>query len=47
MNKTVNLLIKILANKTEDKMKFKTKTGYYLELLNLEQWSYLEALKVR
>ena len=43
MSKTVS--IKILANKIEDKMKFKTKTGYYLELLNLEAMKLLRSTK--
>ena len=34
--KTVNLSIKIYINNTENRITFKIKTGYYLELLTLE-----------
>ena len=34
--KTVNVTIKIYINKIENRITFKIKTGYYLELLTLE-----------
>ena len=34
--KTVNPSIKIYINKTENRITFKTKTGYYFELSTLE-----------
>ena len=45
--KTDNLSIRINVNKTENRITFKVETGYYLELLSLKQWNYLEAKKVR
>ena len=32
----VNLLIKMYTNKTENRITFKIKTGYYLEILTSE-----------
>ena len=43
--KTANLSTQIYVNKIENKITFKIKTGYYLELL--KQWIYLELKKVR
>ena len=34
--KIVNLSIRIFVNKIKNKITFKIKTGYYLEILNLE-----------
>ena len=34
--KTVNVTIKLYINKIENRITFKIKTGYYLELLTLE-----------
>ena len=43
---TVNPSIRIYTNKTKNRITFKIKTGYYLELLTPQvQWNYLEALK--
>ena len=39
--------IKIYVNKVENRITFEIKPGYYLELLMLKKWNYLEALKVR
>ena len=35
------------VNKIENRVTFKVKNGYSLELLTLRQWSYLEALKIK
>ena len=46
--KTVNPSMKIYINKRENRIPFKIKTGYYLELLTPETMkNYLEVLKVR
>ena len=37
----------IYVNKTEDRVTFKVKDGYNLEILTLTQWNYLEALKIK
>ena len=34
----------IYINKIENRITFKIKTGYYLELLRPETWNYSEAL---
>ena len=47
MEKTANPSIKIHINKIEKKTMCTIKTGYYLELLTLKRWNYLEALEVR
>ena len=44
---TDNPSIRIFGNKIENRITFKIKTGYYIELLTPETRSYLEALKVR
>ena len=38
---------KIYANKTENRITFKIKTGYYLELLTPEIMKLLKALKIK
>ena len=38
--------IRIYVNKIENSTTFKIKIGYYLELLTLKQWNYLEALNI-
>ena len=43
----VNPSIKICTNKTENRITFKIKTGYYLELLTPETMKLLESTKVR
>ena len=43
--KTVNLSIKIYINNTENRITFKIKTGYYLELLTLETMKLLGNIK--
>ena len=45
--KTVNPSLRIYVNKKENRPPFKTKTGYYLELLTHETMKLLEVLKVR
>ena len=45
--KTVNPSVKIYINKIKNTIKFRIKTGYYLEHLLQKQCNYLEALKVR
>ena len=42
-----NLSFRIYVNKIENRIIFKIKTGYYLELLRPETMKYLEALKIR
>ena len=42
-----NPSIKIYVNKIENRVTFKIKNGYYLELLAPETMNYLEALKVK
>ena len=42
---TDNPTIMIYVNKIEYRITFKIKTGYYLE--HLQQWNYLEALKIK
>ena len=42
---TGNLLIRIYVNQIKNKIKFKIKAGYYLELLTLETIKLLGALK--
>ena len=44
---TDNHSILICLNEIENRIMFKRKTGYYLELLMLRKWNWLEALKVR
>ena len=44
---TDNPSILIYVSRIENKITFKIKTGYYLELLSLETMKSLEALKVR
>ena len=44
---TDNPPIRIYANKKENRITFKIKTEYYLELLKPETTNYLEALKIR
>ena len=41
-----NPSIRIYVNKTENRITFKIKNGYYLELLHQKQRNYWEALKV-
>ena len=43
----VNPSIRMFINKIENRITFKIKTGYYLELLLLKQWSYLGVPKAR
>ena len=43
--KTVNLSIKIYSNKIENRITFKIKTGYYLELLIPETMKLLGSTK--
>ena len=43
--KTVNTSIKIYTNKIENRMTFKSKTAYYLELLTPETMKLLESTK--
>ena len=45
--KTVNPSIRIYTNKIENRITFKIKTLYYLELLIPETHNYLGVLKVR
>ena len=45
--KTVNSSIRIYTNKIENRITFKIKTLYYLELLIPETRNYLGVLKVR
>ena len=42
-----NPSIRIYVNKIENRITFKIKNGYYLELLTPETTNYLEALKVK
>ena len=44
---TDNPSIMIYVNKIENRITFKLKTWYYLELLTPETMNYLKALKVR
>ena len=44
---TDNLSIMIYVDKIENRITFKIKTGYYLEILTSETIKYFEALKVR
>ena len=39
--------VQIYVNKTENRITFKIKTGYGLELLTPETMNYLEAMKIR
>ena len=41
-----NLSVRIYVNKIENRINFKIKTGYYLELLTPETMIYLGALKI-
>ena len=41
----VNPSIGTYGNKIENRITFKIKTGYYLELM--KQWYYLKAIKLR
>ena len=43
--KTVNPSIRIYINKTEDRITFKIKTGYYIEFLTPETMKLLESTK--
>ena len=43
--KTVNPSIRIYRNKTEDRITFKIKTGYYIEFLTPETMKLLESTK--
>ena len=43
--KTDNLSIRIYINKTESRITFKTKTGYYLELVTPEMMKLLGSTK--
>ena len=45
--KTVNPSIRLYINKTENRIKFKIKTGYYIELLTPETMKLLDVLRVR
>ena len=45
--KTVNPSIRIYTNKIENRIMFKIKAWYYLELLTPETRNYLGVLKVR
>ena len=42
-----NLSVKIYIYKIENRIKFRIKNGYSLELLTLKQWNCLEALKIK
>ena len=42
-----NPSIRIYINKTENRITFKIKNGYYLELLTPETMNYLEALRIK
>ena len=44
MGKTVNHSTKICTNKTENRITFRIKKGYYLELLTPETLNYLVVL---
>ena len=44
---TNNLPTRIYVNKIENRITFKIKAGYYLELLTSEMMKLLEALKIR
>ena len=44
---TNNPPIRIYVNKIENRITFKIKAGYYLELLTSEMMKLLEALKIR
>ena len=44
---TDNSSISVYVNKIKNRITFKTKTRYYLELLCLKQWNCLEALKIK
>ena len=46
MEKKVNPSIKIYVNKIENRIIFKIKTGYYLDLLNLEIMELLGSTKL-
>ena len=43
--KTDNPSINIYVNKTENRIAFKIKTGYFLELLTPKKMNYLKAIK--
>ena len=45
--KTDNPQLRIYVNKIENRITFRIKTEYYLELLKPEWWNYLEVLRVR
>ena len=47
MEKTVNPSLKIYINKIENRIKFKIKTEYYLELLSPETMEVPGSTKVR
>ena len=42
-----NPAVKIYANEIENKITFKIKTGYYLDLLTPETMKLIEALKIK
>ena len=42
-----NPSVRIYLNKIENRVTFKIKTGYYLELLTPGKLNYLEALKIK
>ena len=44
---TDNHPVGIYVNNVENRITFKIKTRYYLELLTPKRWNYLEALKIR
>ena len=46
MEKKVNQNIKKYVNKIENRITFKIKTGYYLDLLNLETMELLGSTKL-
>ena len=39
--------VKIYVSKIENRITFKIKIGYSLELLTPKQWNYFEALKIK
>ena len=44
---TDNSSVSVYVNKIENKITFKIKNRYYLELLHLKQWNCLEVLKIK
>ena len=47
MGKTVNPSVKLYANKTQNRIAFKIKTGYHLELLTPEAIKLLGGTKIK